>query len=154
MNRSLSLSSSNNWHLLGLQKSNEFIQNVRKASFIAIDEEMSGIQVPTLEGSKLKKDDAPEDRYPVSTKQVSERYSIIQLGICLFEQVSGSSNFHVVRQRTGIDCRPRMDTIRALTTFFQRRYKFTLFPSPEVSITREVVLSPSSVKFLCEENNW
>lgn len=48
---------------------------------------MTGIQLPPSLGQSdlLVKDASPADRY-AGTKQVSERYSIIQLGICLFEE--------------------------------------------------------------------
>ena len=36
--------------------------------------------------------------------------------------------------------------------FYQRRYKFTLFPSEDSEITREVVLNPSSIHFLAQNN--
>jgi hypothetical protein len=87
------------------QQSNDFIKNIPNASFIAIDEEMSGIQLPFFMSTRLAKDETPEDRYP-SFKQVSERYSIIQLGVSLFEKVSGSSTqkskFHVVREQCSL----------------------------------------------------
>ncbi len=72
--------------LFFFQKSNDFIKRVSTASWIAIDEEMSGIQLPPSLGGALKKDESPEDRYS-TFKKVSERYSIIQLGISLFEKV-------------------------------------------------------------------
>ena len=86
--------------LYSSQKSNDFIKNVKTASFVAIDEEMSGIQLPPSMSTQWAKDEAPAERYK-GFKQVSERYSIIQLGICLFEKVSDSSvppksKFHVV----------------------------------------------------------
>ena len=118
--------------LYAFQQSNDFLQRLPKASWIAIDEEMSGIQLPSSMATKLHKDDSPSQRYP-SLKLVSERYAIIQLGVTLFEQVptttseDGPHKFHVVR------------------------YKFTLFPASEA---REVVLSPGSLRFLAEENNW
>ena len=38
--------------------------------------------------------------------------------------------------------------------FHVRRYKFILFPPSDSNITREIVLSPGSIKFLAEDNNW
>lgn len=126
---------------------------------------MSGIQLPaSMTSRSLSKDETPEDRYP-SFKQVSERYSIIQLGICLFENISESSQkakFHVVRlldNNGGISFSfvsswmlEMHYLILSLIPSFQRRYKFTLFPPSDAS--REIVLSPGSVKFLSEDNNW
>jgi hypothetical protein len=54
------------------------IQHLSEAAFVAIDEEMTGIQM-----GRLSKDDTPAERY-ASSKQFPERYSIIQVGICLF----------------------------------------------------------------------
>ena len=54
------------------------IQHLPDAAFVAIDEEMTGIQI-----GRLSKDDTPAERY-ASGKQVPERYAIIQVGICLF----------------------------------------------------------------------
>lgn len=79
-----------------MQQSNDFIARVPKASWIAIDEEMTGIQLPT--GNKISKDETPSTRY-AHLKQVSERYSIIQLGICLFQELEEEEKkFHVVRR--------------------------------------------------------
>jgi CAF1 family ribonuclease len=73
------------------------------ASFIALDEEMTGIMLPNGMGKPISKEETPADRY-VNLKLVPERYAIIQLGICLFEQKSVSvsdtvenASFRVVR---------------------------------------------------------
>jgi len=117
-----------------LEQSNDFIRNLPNASWIAIDEEMTGISLPFGEAKRLSKDDTPTDRYP-SMKLVPERYAIIQLGICLFEhrfsrenEMSDEASFHV------------------------RRYKFTLFPPEDPRITREITLNPSSIHFLLKNN--
>lgn len=48
-------------------------------------------------GGILAKDETPTDRY-AKFKKVSERYSMIQLGISLFENVpEAPGKFHVVR---------------------------------------------------------
>lgn len=117
-----------------LVQSNDFLRHLPTASWIAIDEEMTGISLPPSESPRPCKEDAPEDRY-TSLKQVPERYSIIQLGICLFEQ-------------TGT---VEADTANS-SSFRVRRYKFTLFPPADPSISREVTLSPSSIHFLTENN--
>lgn len=117
-----------------LEQTNDFIHHLHNASWIAIDEEMTGISLPPSESTRLNKEDSPDVRYH-AMKGVPERYSIIQLGICLFEQAStsetetnNSSSFHV------------------------HRYKFTLFPPADPSISREVTLSPSSIHFLLQNN--
>ena len=112
-----------------LEQSNDFIRNLPNASWISIDEEMTGISLPPGEAKKNCKDDSPTDRYS-TIKLVPERYAIIQLGICLFEHKSSQdgASFHV------------------------RRYKFTLFPSADPKIAREITISPSSIHFLLENN--
>lgn len=117
-----------------LEQSNDFIRHLPNASWIAIDEEMTGICLPPGEVKRPSKDDSPTDRYP-SLKLVPERYAIIQLGICLFEhrssremETSDEASFHV------------------------RRYKFTLFPPDDTRITREITLNPSSIHFLLQNN--
>lgn len=113
------------------------MQRLPKASWIAVDEEMTGIMLPpdgtTKRPSKPSKDESPETRYS-SLKLVPERYAIIQLGIALFEQLEP--------QEPGAEN----------TAFNVRRYKFTLFPPADSSITREVVLNPSSIHFLAQNN--
>eukprot|EP00934_Nitzschia_sp_Nitz4_P006019 Nitzschia sp. Nitz4//scaffold13_size275219//72416//74749//NITZ4_000858-RA/size275219-augustus-gene-0.257-mRNA-1//-1//CDS//3329535966//6009//frame0 len=108
-----------------IEQSDDFIKRLPGAAWIAIDEEMSGIQLPSSIAGQVKKDDTPEVRYP-SLKPVSERYALIQLGVSLFEE-SEDDGFNV------------------------RRYKFTLFPPADSQ--RDVILNPGSVKFLSEENN-
>eukprot|EP00536_Pseudo-nitzschia_multiseries_P005152 jgi/Psemu1/323770/estExt_fgenesh1_pg.C_930042 len=116
-----------------LEQSNDFIRHLPNASWIAIDEEMTGIQLPSRDSKELSKEDSPTNRYP-TLKLVPERYSIIQFGICLFEhkfsgetETSDAASFHV------------------------RRYKFTLFP-PDEQESREITLSPQSIHFLLKNN--
>lgn len=64
--------------------------------------------LPPGMAGRPSKDDMPSDRYP-AFKQIPERYSMIQLGICLFEaqpqdqaqpsspSSTNNSNFLVVR---------------------------------------------------------
>jgi hypothetical protein len=85
-----------------LEQSNDLIARLPNAAWIAVDEEMTGINLPNTK--RPSKDDTPANRYP-TLKQVSERYSIIQLGICLFEEAGTTTSpegvetmkFHVVR---------------------------------------------------------
>jgi poly(A)-specific ribonuclease len=118
-----------------LEQSNDFIRHLPKASWIAIDEEMTGIQLPPGESKRLSKQDSPTDRYP-TLKLVPERYSIIQFGICLFEHKSSGGTTNA--QDAGV--------------FHVRRYKFTLFPPDDKDISREITLSPSSIHFLLQNN--
>jgi CAF1 family ribonuclease len=66
-----------------------------KASFIAIDEEMTGISMPTKanlpNNSKPRRDESPPEQYK-NKKLIAERYSIIQLGISLFEKRTSACN--------------------------------------------------------------
>ena len=85
-----------------VDQSNDLIQRISKAAWIAVDEEMTGISLPGT--PRPSKADTPADRYS-SLKKVSERYSIIQLGLCLFEEAGITETpdggqrmtFHVVR---------------------------------------------------------
>lgn len=93
-----------------LQESNDFIRRLPNASWIALDEEMTGIMLPPAMAKRPSKDETPASRYP-SLKLVPERYSIIQLGICLFEQVktqgvenANDPSFHVVSHRHVFNC--------------------------------------------------
>ena len=117
-----------------MEQSNDFIRHLPNASWIAIDEEMTGISLPHGESRRLSKDDSPADRYS-SLRPVPERYAIIQLGICLFE--------HRCSRET-----ERYDE----ASFHVRRYKFTLFPPDDPRITREITLNPSSIHFLLQNN--
>jgi hypothetical protein len=90
------------------QQSNDFIKHLPNASFVSMDEEMTGIMLPPGMAGRPSKDDMPSDRFS-ALKKVPERYSLIQLGICLFEakpkdeaepsspSSANDSNFLVVR---------------------------------------------------------
>lgn len=97
------------------------LRHLPSADFIAIDEEMTGISIP---GSpRPRKDRTPTERFD-ELRQPPERYSIIQLGVSLFE--TNGAEWKV------------------------RRYNFYMFPhaSSNDPWTREVVLNPSSIAFL------
>jgi poly(A)-specific ribonuclease len=68
-----------------VEQSNDLLQHLPTAAFIAIDEEMTGISIPGT--GRPPKEQAPFQRYS-TLKQVPERYAIIQLGICLFHPVA------------------------------------------------------------------
>jgi hypothetical protein len=108
-----------------VEQSNDFIRRLPSASFIAIDEEMTGISLPPGEGSSFSKEEPPSRRYS-TLKLVPERYSIIQLGVSLFEQTTSATG----------------------TGFIEKRYKFTMFPSADRTLTREITMNPSAIHFL------
>ena len=73
--------------------SDDFLKHLATASYVAIDEEMTGISIP---GEKrAPKDDTPEQRYQ-RLKAVPERYSIISVGVSLFHK---NPNFQEPQQR-------------------------------------------------------
>ncbi|KAG7354656.1 CAF1 family ribonuclease [Nitzschia inconspicua] len=117
-----------------VEKSNDFIKHLPNASFIAIDEEMTGISLPPNEVTPLSKEDSPAHRYS-ALKRVPERYSIIQLGISLFEQKSVTETAE-----------------RDAASFIVRRYKFTMFPGADPNLSREITMHPSAMHFLRENN--
>jgi CAF1 family ribonuclease len=90
---------------------------------------MTGISLPPSETVPLSKEDTPSRRYS-TLKLVPERYSIIQLGVSLFEQTTASTG----------------------TGFVEKRYKFTMFPSADQNLAREITLHPSAIHFLHENN--
>jgi poly(A)-specific ribonuclease len=109
------------------QQSNDLLQHLPTAAFIAIDEEMTGISV----NGRPCKDDTPEQRY-LKNKQVPEKYSIIQVGVALFHQ--------------------HPDYPEGQHEFLVRRYNFYVFPPSNEETTREVTLNPSSIQFLNQHN--
>jgi hypothetical protein len=90
---------------------------------------MTGISLPPSEAAPLSKEDPPSSRYS-TLKLVPERYSIIQLGVSLFEQTTSETE----------------------TGFTEKRYNFTMFPSSDERLTREITLHPSAIHFLNENN--
>ena len=111
------------------QVSNELLEMLPTASFIAIDEEMTGISLP---GSKRPaKDDTPEERF-AETRKVPERYAIVQVGVAMFHQ------------------NPEWTMGSETAEFIVRKYNFFLFPPSNNYVTREVTMNPSAVAFLNE----
>lgn len=99
---------------------------------MAIDEEMTGISIPG--SGRPRKDVPPSIQYTQRLKEVPERYSIIQLGVSLFQFVN-TNEWHV------------------------RNYNFFVFPNDNNnnnntnhSSSKEVVLNPSAVAFLHSHN--
>jgi poly(A)-specific ribonuclease len=60
------------------QQSNDFLLHLPRADFVAIDEEMTGISLPSQ--GRPRKEQTPTERYGAQ-KLIPERYSIIQLGV-------------------------------------------------------------------------
>lgn len=118
-----------------IEQSNDLIQHLPESVFVAIDEEMTGIQT-----GRLSKDDTPAERY-ASSKPFPERYSIIQVGICLFLPNPEYSHEH-----------------NMAAEYLVRRYNFYLFPPSDNDVTREVTMDASSIEFLNQHgmdfNKW
>ena len=143
-----------------IAESNDLLSRLPSAAFVAIDEEMTGITLPN--SARPSKDHTPSQRYQ-HLKAVPEKYSIIQLGICLFHQHPD----YLESTRRGLPCpefvavsanEKLLSTLPDLTdnvhsfSSLQRRYNFYMFPPADNRITREVVLNPSSVSFLNQHN--
>jgi len=112
----------------------EFCELAQSCDFFAFDEEMTGINIAGVEENPLA---SLQDRYHAK-KLVAERYSIIQIGICLFHR-SEENPLH----------------------YIARPFNFFLFPtsieesgfSPQSNSSRsDVVLSSSAIAFLRKHN--
>ena len=64
-----------------LSSLHDLLLHLHTASYIAIDEEMTGIRINK---SKPNKAELPSERYVSSWKGVPERYRILQVGVALF----------------------------------------------------------------------
>lgn len=62
---------------------NEIVSLIERSSFSAIDLEMTGITSPSLPETALS---TPEQAY-LAKRDAAKRYNIIQVGLCLFEEV-------------------------------------------------------------------
>ena len=68
----------------------DLLSHLPDASYIAIDEEMTGIRNITKVGSsnnsnsRPNKAELPSERYTSSWKSVPEQYGILQVGVALF----------------------------------------------------------------------
>jgi len=113
------------------KQTNDLLQHLPTAAFIAIDEEMTGITVPGT--PRPAKEQPPSALYASTLKYVPERYSIIQLGVVLFHATSEPGEVH---------------------EWQARRYNFYVFPAQDgwSGETREVVLNPGAVAFLQQHN--
>jgi len=135
------------------QQSNDLLRHLPTASFVAIDEEMTGISLPGSAG-RPRKDRSPSQRYVEALKQVPERYSIIQLGVALF---------HAERDDDGDDDGDDGDEPAAKIRWKVRTYNFYMFPdggenggnnnrNNDATKYRELVLNPGAVAFLNKHN--
>ena len=115
------------------------IAHLPSAAFVAIDEEMTGIQLPSA--GRPRKDLTPTALY-TELKRVPERYSIIQLGVTLFSPIDPEED-EDGEIRLGNE-EPERDSWRV------RRYNFYTFPHKDSA--RDVVLSPSAADFLSQHN--
>jgi CAF1 family ribonuclease len=157
------------------QQSNDLLRHLPTASFVAIDEEMTGISCSSPAGGggggyrPPPRDQCPAERYPF-LKQAPERYSIIQLGVALFHRTApsssnatssvaaaaaSSSSVNRGRGYATVTASPPAAAASATTGngggggFTVRKYNFYVFPSSE---EREVVLNPGAVAFLHRNN--
>ena len=68
-----------------LAQLSDFLEYLPTASYVAIDEEMSGISLPETSWSDNKME-LPSERYARCLKGVPERYSVLQVGVSLFHR--------------------------------------------------------------------
>jgi len=122
-----------------IEQSNDFLNHLPTAGFIAIDEEMTGISVGPFQ--RVPKDDPPSKQYP-RLKKAPETYSIIQLGVALFHYTGQPSN----QQPSPTASAPREGD----PDWTVRRYNFFCFPGKDSD--RSVVLNPGAVAFLHQHN--
>ncbi|KAG5504754.1 hypothetical protein GH5_05381 [Leishmania sp. Ghana 2012 LV757] len=113
-----------------------FQQLLSTCDFYAIDEEMTGIGVPEVTEMITF---SPSETYH-SKRLAASRYSIIQVGVCLFRRVSVSS------RAAGVDT-------PAPQRYAAYPFNFLLFPQFADDYTAEeragdVVVSPSALAFL------
>lgn len=133
------------------QESNDLLNNLPTAAFVAIDEEMTGISVSK---GRPSKDQTPADRWS-ELKQAPERYNIIQLGVALFHPKSVSAT---VAKKSSNTRRGYSDVAPVsgcpsdteMPHYTVRRYNFYMFPDEHED--REIVMSPSAVAFLNGHN--
>ena len=69
-----------------LEQLSDLLLHLPTASFISIDEEMTGISLPGSRNSRPNKVELPSERYTRLLKGVPERYAILQVGVALFHK--------------------------------------------------------------------
>jgi len=107
---------------LTIQESNDFLQHLSKASFVSLDEEMTGINLTGVK--RPTKDIIPAQSYPIFHKPAAECFTLLQLGVCLFQSEQGRWKV--------------------------RRYNFYMFP--DNANPRDIVLSAETARFLRAHN--
>ena len=75
-----------NWAL----ESPKLLELLKTASFVAIDEEMTGISTPDQQ--RIHVEETLQQRYD-KIRAAPETYSIIQVGICLYHKVNGDDKY-------------------------------------------------------------
>lgn len=119
------------------------------ASFVAIDEEMTGISVG--QNGPPRKDLLPTERYS-ELKQAPEKFNIIQLGVSVFTRnevvQKPEQTARVGRGYAGVVNVPDSKL------YSSRRFNIYLFPAPanRHEVERDIVMSPSTVSFLHKHN--
>jgi hypothetical protein len=69
-----------------LDQLRDLLVHLPTASFISIDEEMTGISLPGSRNSRPNKVELPSERYTNLLKEVPERYAILQVGVAVFHK--------------------------------------------------------------------
>ena len=158
-----------------LAQLSDFLEYLPTASYVAIDEEMSGISLPETSWSDNKME-LPSERYARCLKGVPERYSVLQVGVSLFhrnpkynnqnrcEQQEEEMNSllgklnnneledllidHDVMAEEGDDNDDDDDDDDDDETEYTARiYNFYLFPKK-----REMTMNPSTIEFLLDNH--
>jgi len=101
-------------------------ESIPSASFISIDEEMTGI-FGTTDAERIRRDDVPSSRYQRMVP-VASKYRLIQFGMCLFHEKGVNSD--------------------GAMTYSTATYTFYLFPEANSSSNGELVLSLGAIEFL------
>jgi hypothetical protein len=112
----------------------KFLENLDSASFVAFDLEMTGIN-----SEKRNKTDLPFENY-LKAFNASNRYSVIQMGICLFKHLNPSQEL----DDDGVE----HDFLRKDAKFEAFPFTFYLFPrSYDGMLKRDVVMEVSSIEY-------
>mmetsp|Transcript_32385 Transcript_32385/g.65944 ORF Transcript_32385/g.65944 Transcript_32385/m.65944 type:complete len:772 (-) Transcript_32385:3612-5927(-) len=69
-----------------LEQLRDLLVHLPTASFVSIDEEMTGISLPGSRNSRPNKVELPSERYTNLLKEVPERYAILQVGVAVFHK--------------------------------------------------------------------
>ena len=98
-----------------LTQLSDFLTHLPTASYIAIDEEMTGISLPTTnhQGGRPNKLELPRVKYLRTLKGVPERYSILQVGVALFHK---NPNYRHGKDTTTVQAKAPTTTAASTTT--------------------------------------